>query len=47
MPRVVGADDRPRHRFHDELERVGELPNDLAALVHEVADDLRVGAPMA
>lgn len=47
MPRVVGADDRPRHRFHDELERVGELPDDLAALVHEVADDLRVGAPMA
>ncbi len=47
MPRVAGADDRPRHRFHDELERVGELPDDLAALVHEVADDLRVGAPMA
>ncbi|MEO6628443.1 MAG: carotenoid oxygenase family protein, partial [Aquihabitans sp.] len=40
MPRAVAADDRPRLRFSDELERVGELPDDLAAVVLEVASEL-------
>lgn len=48
MPQVVSADGdgRRRNRFADELDRVGELPDDLAAVAHQVADDLDQGAPM-
>lgn len=47
VPGVVAADrDRPRTRFADELDRLGELPEDLAAAARQVADDLAQGAPM-
>jgi hypothetical protein len=35
-----------RHAFGDELERVDELPDDLAMAARRVADDLRQGAPI-
>ena len=41
MPRAVAADDRARHRFSDELERVCELPEDLASAVLDVARELQ------
>jgi carotenoid cleavage dioxygenase-like enzyme len=48
MPRAVGADPGiRRNRFADELDRIGELPDDLARAAREVADDLRTGAPVA
>ena len=48
MPRAVSTagDGRHRNRFADELERIGELPDDLAAVVTQVADDLDQGAPL-
>ena len=46
MPRAVGADDRPRLRFGDELDRVGELSDDLAAVATEVAAELAAGVPL-
>ena len=46
MPRAVASTDRARHRFADELGRVGELPEDLRTEVHRVADDLATGAPL-
>jgi hypothetical protein len=48
MPQAVSTrdDGRRRNRFADELDRVGELPDDLAGLVHQVADDLAHGAPL-
>ena len=48
MPRAVSTrgDGRQRHRFADELERIGELPDDLAAVAAQVADDLTQGAPL-
>ena len=47
MPRVVSTagDGRERLSFSDELERVGELPADLAAVVERVADDIRQHVP--
>lgn len=49
MPRAVSmaGDGRTRNRFADELGRIGELPDDLAALALQVADDLDQGAPLA
>ena len=48
MPRVAGADPAlRRNRFSDELDRIGELPDDLARVAQEVADDLSTGAPAA
>ena len=48
MPRAVpSAPDRPRVRFSDELERIGELDEELARSVLEVAADLDEGAPLA
>lgn len=49
MPRAVSTagDGRARTRFADELDRIGELPDDLAAVAHQVADDLAQGAPLA
>jgi hypothetical protein len=41
MPRAVRPDDRPRLRFADELERIGELPDDLADVAHRA--DVAVG----
>ena len=46
MPRAVRADDRERVRFSDELDRIGELPDDLAAVAHEVARELDERVPM-
>lgn len=45
-PVQAGAPAVERVRFSDELERVDELPVQLAALVRAVADDLDQGAPM-
>ena len=36
----------PATRFADELDRVGELPDDLADVVLEVASDLDEGVPL-
>ena len=46
MPAVARADDRPRLRFADELDRLDELPADLAAVAIEVATDLAEGVPL-
>ncbi len=42
MPRAVSTagDGRTRVRFADELDRIDELPDDLATLARQVADDL-------
>jgi all-trans-8'-apo-beta-carotenal 15,15'-oxygenase len=48
MPRVAGADRSiPRLRFSDEIDRVGELPDDLAEVARQVAADLDDGVPMS
>ncbi len=48
MPRAVSTagDGHSRLSFSDELERVGELPGDLADVARQVADDLRHGVPL-
>lgn len=46
MLRATPAEDRPRLRFADELARVGELPDDLAAVALRVAADLDEGVPL-
>ena len=46
MPRAVPAEDRPRVRFGDELDRLGELPDDLAQVALGVAADLDDGVPL-
>ena len=46
MPTAAPAPDAFRHAFADELDRVDELPDDLAAAALAVADDLREGAPI-
>lgn len=46
MPRVVPAEDRERVRFADELARIDELPDDLAAVARQVAADLDDRIPM-
>jgi hypothetical protein len=46
MPEVTTSSDGPGNRFADELDRIGELPDDLAAEVRRVVDDLEVGAPL-
>ena len=46
MPRVVPAEDRERVRFADELARIDELPDDLAAVARQVAADLDDRTPM-
>ena len=41
VPSVEAADrSLPRNRFSDELDRIDELPDDLAAAARKVADDL-------
>lgn len=48
MPAVVASDpDLPRNRFADELERIGELPDDLAAVALDVARELDEGVPLS
>lgn len=47
MPRVAGASDHQRNRFSSELERIDELPDDLAAVAHEVARELDERIPMS
>jgi carotenoid cleavage dioxygenase-like enzyme len=48
MPRAVSTrdDGRQRTRFADELDRIGELPDDLQQVAHQVADDLVQRAPL-
>ena len=46
MPRAVGATDRQRNRFSSELDRIGELPDDLAAVARDVAHEIDEGIPM-
>ena len=46
MPRAIGAPDLERVRFSSELDRVDELPDDLARLARDVARDLDEGRPM-
>ncbi|NLA34683.1 MAG: carotenoid oxygenase, partial [Actinobacteria bacterium] len=46
MPRAVPAADLARVRFADELGRIGELDDDLQAVVHRVAADLEDGVPL-
>ncbi|HVJ97010.1 MAG TPA: carotenoid oxygenase family protein [Acidimicrobiia bacterium] len=45
-PRVATAPALERNRFSNELDRVGELPDDLAAVAHEVARELDEGVPL-
>ncbi len=40
------APDVARNRFADELERVDELPDDLAEVARQVARDLDEGVPL-
>jgi hypothetical protein len=47
MPRAVHAPEVERNRFSTELDRVAELPDDLAAVAREVAGELDEGAPIA
>jgi hypothetical protein len=47
MPRAVRATPREYNRFSEELDRVDELPDDLAALACEVARELDEGVPIA
>ena len=46
MPRVVEAPERNLARFSDELDRIDELPDELATVAREVADELDAAAPM-
>jgi hypothetical protein len=46
LPRAVPAPDAERVRFSSELERVGELPDDLAELARQVARELDERIPM-
>jgi carotenoid cleavage dioxygenase-like enzyme len=47
MPRAVPAPEAPRVRFADEIGRAGELPDDLAVVVREVAEELGAGVAIA
>lgn len=47
MPRAVRAPALDRTRFADELDRVDELPDDLAAVARAVARDLDEGVPLS
>src|SRR5690606_33705074 len=46
MRRAEPSEARPRVRFADELDRISELPDDLASAALEVAADLDEGAPL-
>ena len=43
---MSAAPDAERVRFSDELGRIDELPDDLAAVAVEVARELDEGVPM-
>jgi len=47
MPEARSSTDHQRNRFSDELERIGELPDDLAAIALDVAREIDEGVPMA
>ncbi len=47
MPRVVSASEGTGVRFSDELDRIGELPDDLADVVREVAAEVDARLPMS
>ena len=46
MATPVTATPGPTNTFADELDRVGELPDDLADVVLEVARELEEGVPL-
>jgi hypothetical protein len=46
MPRADRAEARDYNRFSTELDRVGELPDDLAAVARDVARELDEGVPI-
>lgn len=46
MPRAVPNTARPRTRFADDLDRVSELPDDLAQTARDVAAELDHAVPM-
>lgn len=46
LPSVARAPDAERVRFADELDRIGELPDDLAAVARDVAHELDEAIPM-
>jgi len=46
IPRAAPAPEAERNRFSSELERAGELPDELAALAREVARELDDGVEM-
>ena len=46
MPRVVPSDERTRTRFAEDLDRVAELPDDLARTARDVAAELDDAVPM-
>jgi hypothetical protein len=46
MPRAVPAPDMERNRFSSELDRLGELPDDLAEVARTVAHELDEGVPL-
>ena len=47
MPRAVSSSNGTGVRFSDELDRIGELPDDLADVARQVADELDAGVPMS
>ncbi len=47
MPRAVSSSDGTGVHFSDELDRIGELPDDLADVAREVARELDEGLAMA
>ena len=46
VPGVVNAPERERNRFSSELDRIDELPEDLAAVARTVARELDEGVPL-
>lgn len=46
MPAARPSLDHPRTRFSDELDRLDQLPDDLAATARQVARDLDEGVPL-
>ena len=47
MPRAAPAPAMERTRFSNELDRIGELSDDLAQVARDVAHELDEGVPLA
>ena len=46
MTTPITSSPGPTNTFADELDRLGELPDDLAAVVQDVARELEAGVPI-